>query len=355
MPIFDQGYQHWDGVLSGHSWRWLAMARRGVRTQVKNRWTRMVLLLAWLPALALGLFLALWGLLEQKTDDWRGPSSRSCRRPSWSTRRSSGGEVWTLAFSMFLSAETFAAMILVLIVGPNLISQDLRFNAMPLYLSRPLTRFDYFAGKLGTIAAFLAAVMIVPVVLTYLLGVAFSLSFRVIADTWWIVPASVAYGLVVVFVGGLFMLAISSLSRKSLYVAATWIGIWMVGSFVAPVLSEGLGHRWGPIVSVTNDLARVREAMLGSGEAYETIQDATQQATSSIGRASAFLNPFAKPGPPHRHERKPHPPREPDDPRGRNPFEQNFPWQWSAYVLLGMAGLSLWILTTRVKSLDRLR
>src|SRR6476620_3524456 len=120
MPIFDQGYQHWDGKLSGHAWRWLAVARRGVRTQLKNRWTRMALLLAWLPAIALGGFLALWGLFEQNTDDCRGffaflPPAVQLIPKAFRA------EVWSLAFSMFLSAETFAAMILVLIVGPNLI------------------------------------------------------------------------------------------------------------------------------------------------------------------------------------------------------------------------------------------
>ena len=39
MPIFDQGYQHWDGKLSGHAWRWLAVARRGVKTQLKQLMT----------------------------------------------------------------------------------------------------------------------------------------------------------------------------------------------------------------------------------------------------------------------------------------------------------------------------
>ena len=40
MPIFDQGYQHWQGPLSGHGWRWLAIARHGVRVQLKNRLLR---------------------------------------------------------------------------------------------------------------------------------------------------------------------------------------------------------------------------------------------------------------------------------------------------------------------------
>ena len=37
MPIFDQGYQHWQGTLSGHAWRWLAISRHGIAMQWKGK------------------------------------------------------------------------------------------------------------------------------------------------------------------------------------------------------------------------------------------------------------------------------------------------------------------------------
>jgi ABC-2 type transport system permease protein len=347
MPIFDQGYQHWDGKLSGHAWRWLAIANRGVRTQLKNRWTRMALLGAWLPALVLGVFLACWGLLEQKTEEWRGFFA-FLPAPVLLNPKDFRAEIWSLAFYLFLQVETFGAMILVLIVGPNLISQDLRFNAIPLYLSRPLTRFDYFAGKLATIAAFVAAVIIVPALLTYAIGIAFSLSFRVVVDTYHIVPACLGYGVVVVLVTGMFMLAISSLSKNSRYVAATWIGLWLVGGFAAGVLSEKntLNYKWGPIVSLSNDLTRIREAFLGAGAAYAKIQTASQEMLANVERPRLGSLLFG---------RRPRRQRRIETPEGVNPFEQTYPWQWSAYVLGGLVVLSTCILTTRVKSLDRLR
>jgi ABC-2 type transport system permease protein len=332
MPIFDQGYQHWDGKLSGHAWRWLAVARRGVKTQLKNRSTRGALLLAWGPALVLGGFLTLWGLLEQKTEDWVGffsflPDSVKASPKAFRA------EVWTMAFSFFLTAETYVAMVLVVIIGPNLISQDLRFNAMPLYLSRPLTRFDYFAGKLGTIAAFLAAVMIIPAVLAYLIGVAFSLNVKVFTDTYKIVPACIAYGAILVLAAGLFMLAISSLSKNSRYIGAAWIGIWLIGDSAASKLS-GPGTpdlKWGPLVSLTSNFGRLRECLLGVSAAYDKTQEVARV------EAAKFMPLGMKPPP------------------FPNPFAWDYPWKWSAYVLLGIVGLSLWILTTRVKSLDRLR
>lgn len=333
MPIFDQGYQHWQGQLSGHGWRWLAIARRGVRTQLKNRWTRIALLLAWLPALVLGGFLTLWGLFEQKPMDW-APFFGFFPQAVLMDPKAFRSEAWAIAFSIFLLAETYAAMILVVIVGPNLISQDMRFNAMPLYLSRPVTRLDYFAGKLATIAAFLAGIMIVPAILSYVIGVAFSLNYRVFADTFWIVPACMAYGAIVMLVAGLFMLAISAMSKNSLYIGAIWIGLWMVGLASSSILGNpgGLNLKWGPIVSLTDNFDRMRGSLLGSGEAYGKMQRETMKLPEMAGIRDAF----GPDGPP-------------------NPLAWTHPWQWSAYVLLGIVGLSLCILTTRVKSLDRLR
>src|SRR5689334_12553114 len=67
MPIFDQGYQHWSGTLSGHTWRWLVIARHGVRGGMKNYLLRILVLFTWVPAVVLAFALCVWGLIEQKS------------------------------------------------------------------------------------------------------------------------------------------------------------------------------------------------------------------------------------------------------------------------------------------------
>ncbi len=239
MPIFDQGYQHWQGKLSGHAVRWLAVTRHGVRAQMKNRWVRLVLLLAWVPAIALVVALVVWGLLEQKSELVR-PLALFLNLPPELRDGARGYRVtvWTIAYQFFCQFEMFFIMLLVLLVGPNLISQDLRFNAIPLYLSRPLRRFDYFAGKLGVIAWFLAAVAVVPAVIAYGLGVAFSLDPGVVGDTAGLLVGCIGYGLLIALSAGMLMLALSSLSRRSLYVGAMWVCIWFVSGILATVLIE---------------------------------------------------------------------------------------------------------------------
>jgi ABC-2 type transport system permease protein len=212
MPIFDQGYQHWHGTLSGHAWRWLTITRQGVRTQLKSRWVRMVMLMAWVPALSLAAVLILWGLIEQKSSLVAPflPLLDSLPDEIKAGPRNYRTTIWTIAYQWFFQIEIFFSMILVLLVGPGLISQDLRFNAIPLYFSKPLRRFDYFAGKLGVIAVYLAAVAIMPALIAYLLGMCFSLDLSVIKNTGRVLVGSVGYGLVVVFSAGMLMLAISS-------------------------------------------------------------------------------------------------------------------------------------------------
>src|SRR6266851_4500848 len=236
MPIFDQGYQHWKGPLSGHAWRWLAVARHGVRTQLKSRIVRLLLLISWLPAIALIVVLSLWGLLEQRVESVLGFLGRLLPAGVIAEPQQYRTAVWTVAYAFFFQIEVFFSLFLVMTVGPNLISRDLRFNALPLYFSRPLRRIDYFCGKLGVIGFFLAATVLVPAVAAYALGVAFSLDLSVLRDTYRVLLASILYSVVIVISAGTLMLALSSLSRRTIYVGLAWVGLWFISATVSSIL-----------------------------------------------------------------------------------------------------------------------
>lgn len=370
MPIFDQGYQHWDGRLSGQAARWLPIVRRGVAVGFGNRWLRLTLLSAFGPPFLLTGFLALWGLFEQKSS-FITPFLIFLQNLPEELKDGPRGyrtTIWTLAFRQFFEIQLFFPMLLVLLVGPELISQDLRFNAIPLYLSRPVRRFEYFLGKLGVIAAFLSAVMIAPVLAAFAAGYAFSLDPRVVIDTARVLVASLAFSAIVVLSAGLLMLAFSSLSRNSRFVGAMWLGFWFIGSMASGVLQTTVGAEWCPLVSYTNNLNRIRDALLDADTSWDRITSLSQ---ISPRKFPGPMGPFG----PRRHrsrvitvtpEGRPardHNGREPDeDPsRGRNRLDRSpwapetYPWTWSAGVLAGLAVLSILVLTTRVRGLDRLR
>ncbi len=368
MPIFDQGYQHWHGKLSGQAGRWLPITRNGVQVQLKNRYIRWFLMAACLPALVLTGLLAIWGLFEQGSEFLRPYLFLFQNLPAdiRSGPKAFRTPLWTLAFRQFFDIQLTVSMILVLLVGPDLISQDLRFNAIPLYLSRPMRRFEYFLGKLGVIAVFLSAVTIVPAVLAFVLGYGFSLDPAVIRDTGRLLLASIAYGIIVVASAGLMMLALSSLSRNSRYVGAMWLGLWIISNMTSGVLERTVRADWCPLVSYTNNLRRVRDALFDAETSWDKVMNVFQ-----VGRQAGqnlMMGPF---GPGRGPRSRGGPPRSPsplaitpDGRTGRRESDrvrrsplapETYPWQWSAGVLAGLATASVAVLMTRIRSLDRLR
>jgi ABC-2 type transport system permease protein len=400
MPIFDQGYQHWKGKVAGYAWRWMAITREGLRGQLKGTLSiaRLLLLVAMMPALLLVVAMALWGLLEQGSQ-----TAISLLQPILPQGVAADPHVyrhavWTIAYSTFFQVQLVLIMLLVVLIGPNLISRDLRFNALPLYFSRPIRRFDYFLGKLGVIAMLVGAVAVLPAIVAYILGVCFSLNLSVVRDTWRLLPASILYGLVIVVSAGTLMLALSSLSRRSIYVGIAWIGLWMVSSAVSTVLCDVNRHMlrnatwqeemaridqpqntvppdpdqpavagrqpnrgasgdkwqranqradqvladaaktdWRPLCSYKANLERIGAALLNTDAAWAEIGHAIEAPRAMV---QPFLSGKSSPV---------------NDRHLADHFVPQYPWIWSAGVLAGLFGLSLWILSTRVKSLDRLR
>lgn len=424
MPIFDQGYQHWSGRLSGHALRWLSVTRHGVRALSKGKLVRMLLIFSWLPAIVLVAFLALWGLLEQRSESVLGFLRNILPGQLVAEPQQFRSAVWTVAYSIFFKAELVAAILIVLVVGPGLVSRDLRFNAFPLYFSRPLRRFDYFLGKLGVIAFFLSAVTIAPAVFAYLIGLAFSLDLNVVRETHRLLWGGVLYGLVIAVSAGTLMLALSSLSRRSVYVGLAWAGFIIltmmissillglrVASEIRPPIEEGVaqwvadhppppgitmngsipmrtlrpikaGERsaedqerdrwmerwseehqrltarsavslqetmirdWRNIVSYPTNLSRIGDWLLDTDRAWVTLGRTLEGTARGLGPAMQM----------HGGGRLPRNPLGPSNERRlADALVYQFPVIWSVAVLAGLWLLSVFILTTRVKSLDRLK
>ncbi|NNM88546.1 MAG: ABC transporter permease subunit [Phycisphaerae bacterium] len=363
MPIIDQGYQHWSGRLAGHRWRWLAITRHGVKIAMRSYFLRYVLLVAWVPALVLVTTLSAWGLLERKSKLARIFSQfMQFMNPGViAYPRHYRAEVWRLAYGYFFHVELFFAMIVILIVGPGLISRDLRVNALPLYFSRPLRRIDYFLGKLGVVATFLGMVLIVPAVIAYIFGLLFSVDFTVLRDTFVILVGATAYGLFITVSAGLLILALSALSRNSRYVALLWLGLWFVGGIGSSVLTAvhqqqrhyayhramalrvapphgppwggtpaahepavPTSRNWRALLSYTANLSRVGAHLLGTNMAWERLSRLEPTARGRRRLLARFGGPW-------------------------------YPWYWSAVVLAALLGLSLCILNLSIRTLDRLK
>ena len=71
-------------------------------------------------------------------------------------------------FRDFLDSQHFFVFLIAVYVGSGLIAQDRKANALQIYLSKPLTRLDYIAGKMTILVTFLLLVTWVPAMLLLL-------------------------------------------------------------------------------------------------------------------------------------------------------------------------------------------
>ena len=76
-------------------------------------------------------------------------------------------------FGLFLRVQAVFAVLLTVWAGTGLVADDFRTGALLVYFSRPLTRRDYLAGKLGVLVAMDLAVMVIPTLALWGLALAF--------------------------------------------------------------------------------------------------------------------------------------------------------------------------------------
>lgn len=128
-------------------------------------------------------------------------------------------------FRQFLEQQDFFVFIVTIYVGAGLIANDRRANALQIYLSKPLMRSEYIAGKAAILFVFLLFVTLVPAILLLVLQVMFAGSFEFLKKNLFLFPAITVATLLQALLSTFTMLALSSLSKSSRYVGILYAGI----------------------------------------------------------------------------------------------------------------------------------
>src|SRR5690348_6412251 len=151
MPIHDQSYRHYEGQKTPPGRGWTVIAWAGMRTFIHKRMFMGLLIFAWIPFVVRAVQLYISANYAQA----------SLLSPSANT------------FREFLEQQDFFIFVITVYVGAGLIANDRRANALQIYLSKPLMRSEYIAGKFSVLFTFLMFVTFVPAMLLLLLKIAF--------------------------------------------------------------------------------------------------------------------------------------------------------------------------------------
>jgi ABC-type transport system involved in multi-copper enzyme maturation permease subunit len=223
--------------------RFWVIAQTGIALAWKNRWLRRLLLLAWLPALYLGVvFLFIERGLANPTEirmalgfvgPFVGPEVETQLRTALDAGDPGGARhiAWKwLLLTFFRYPQGLLMALVVGLIAPPLVAKDVHSRAFLLYFSRPLTRVEYILGKFIVVCAYVGMVTTIPALALYLLGVLLSPpEVGVIASTWDLPLRILAASVVLIIPTAALALAFSSLTTRTFYAGFAWFAVWLLG------------------------------------------------------------------------------------------------------------------------------
>ena len=165
-------------------------------------------------------------------------------------------------FGYLLLGQSYFAFALTLFVGPSLVSPDLVNGALPLYLSRPLSRWQYVAGKLLVLALLLSAITWAPLLLVFLLEASLS-DGSWLLENGGIAVSIVTASLLLVFFLSLVSMAMSAWVRNRAVARALIFAVVVVPAAFGRALNGILHVEWGRLLDLGASWGRVLEGLFG--------------------------------------------------------------------------------------------
>jgi ABC-type transport system involved in multi-copper enzyme maturation permease subunit len=248
-PIHDQSYRRYGGTKRPLGQSWAVIASTGIRSMLSRKWFLGLLLFAWVPFIVRTVQIYAVTMYPQ------------------------AGQVLPVDAKMFrdfVEQQGLFVFFVTVFVGSGLIAADRRANALQVYLSKPLLRIEYIAGKLAILATFLTFVTVVPGLLLIILQVSFAGSLEFLRSNLYVIPAVVLASLARVVVSSFAMLALSSLSKSTRYVAILYAGAIFFTEAVFGLLwgiTESTRASW---ISIGGNLNNLTDVMFRQTPRYET-------------------------------------------------------------------------------------
>ena len=251
MPIHDQGYRRYGGTKARTGTGWTVIARAGIRTMVSKRAFLGLLLISWFPFFVRAVqFYAAANLTSIPQASLLTPSADT--------------------FRQFLEQQQTFVFFVTVYVGAGLIANDRRANALQIYLSKPLTRAEYVFGKLAILMAFLALVTWLPAIVLLIVQIAFAGNFTFFRTNVFLFPAITLFAFIQVALAASTMLALSSLSKSSRYVAILYAAVIFFTQAVYGVIyavTRSTAFSW---LSFSANLSQVGDVIFRQPLKYQT-------------------------------------------------------------------------------------
>jgi ABC-2 type transport system permease protein len=248
MAVYKRGYRRYRGPLTGRWTRFLVLPRYAWRRLYQQR---LVLLLT-MVALVWPVLCAGFIYLTNHVNLLQGLDKEFLQFIQVDGR----------FFAIFMYVQGSFAVFLAALAGPGLIAPDLANNALPLYFSRPLTRWSYALARLTVLGGMLSVVTWIPGLLLFGLQVG-------LAGGWWFranwtLGAGVVAGFLLwLLVLSLVAMASSAYVKWRVVAGALSLAFFFILSGVAQMIDGVFRVTWGHVLDPGWAVIRVWCALLG--------------------------------------------------------------------------------------------
>jgi len=248
MAVYRRGYSRWEGARTGSVARMLVLPRFAWRDLLGQRLVNIVLVTAMFWPLACAVFV----YLSNRADLLQG----------------FGGEVPEFMtvdgdfFVIFMNAQSLFAIILAALAGPGLVAPDLAHGALPLYLSRPMSRSEYVLARMLVLVGLLSTVTWVPGALLFLM------QSNMAGWSWftanWHLGSAVFVGFLLwIALVALVAMASSAYVKWRIVAGALVLGVFFVLAGAAELTNAVLRVDWASAFNPGRAMNQVWRALLG--------------------------------------------------------------------------------------------
>jgi ABC-2 type transport system permease protein len=266
-------FTRWTEPPLGVGWRRWAITSTGLRQIFRGRFFRLLLFFAWMS----GVLTAAAGFVFSQsvvTDGWIEHMAESFGPRAEAIASAFTGFILLYpdifvegTYTALLWGQSNTSLLLSLIaltvIVPGLITRDRASSALTIYLSRPLTSFDYLIGKFGIVVGVLLAVWTGPLLFGWLLSVLFAPESIFITYSLLPLGRALLFNAIGVVVLGAVAFGVSAAAKTTVNTVLLWIGLWMGAGTLAkipflPGIVRGM--------SFTHDLDQIGRAVFQGGD-----------------------------------------------------------------------------------------
>jgi ABC-2 type transport system permease protein len=235
MAVHRRTYRTYEGALTEPSRRLLVLPRYALRDIFASRLSAFFLFICCVPLIVELVIVYLY----------HAPSARALLHMAPS-------EILSIDEHFFyniLALQGGMALAFAAWVGPLIVAPDLANGALTLYLSRPISRTEYVAGKLMALLALLSAITWVPVLIV------FAFQGGLAGAGWAASHLRIAIGTLLsslLWIGLLAFLSVALSAWVRWRAAATglFFAVFFVGAGMGEMWNQTLKTRWGSLLNL---------------------------------------------------------------------------------------------------------